>query len=118
MVGDPTQKSPWTGGVDWWAHRNLATFTLAAGADVVSSNWQVHDRNLGTVVSSDWYAKEDPSIYHGPSVAKIQRAGVRVVPYTIDHPRTMQRVIDLGVDGIITDDPALLIAVAKRNGLR
>ena len=29
----------------------------------------------------------------------------------------MQRVIDLGVDGIITDDPDLLVAVARRNGL-
>jgi hypothetical protein len=30
----------------------------------------------------------------------------------------MQRVIDLGVDGIISDDPVTLILVAKRNGLR
>jgi glycerophosphoryl diester phosphodiesterase len=30
----------------------------------------------------------------------------------------VQRVIDLGVDGIISDDPLTLIAVAKQNGLR
>lgn len=30
----------------------------------------------------------------------------------------MQRVIDLGVDSIISDDPDLLVVVAKRNGLR
>jgi glycerophosphoryl diester phosphodiesterase len=29
----------------------------------------------------------------------------------------MQRVIDLGVDGIISDDVDLLLRVAKRNGL-
>ena len=29
----------------------------------------------------------------------------------------MQRVIDLGVDGIISDDLDLLLLVAKRNGL-
>jgi hypothetical protein len=29
----------------------------------------------------------------------------------------MQRVINLGVDGIISDDPDLLLRVAKRNGL-
>ncbi|WP_446219618.1 hypothetical protein [Micromonospora sp. IBHARD004] len=29
-----------------------------------------------------------------------------------------QRVIDLGVDGIITDNPDLLVSVAIRNGLR
>jgi glycerophosphoryl diester phosphodiesterase len=41
-----------------------------------------------------------------------------VVPYTVNDEATMQRVIDLGVDGIISDDPDLLVAVAKRNGLR
>jgi hypothetical protein len=30
----------------------------------------------------------------------------------------MQHVIDLRVDGIISDDPLTLIDVAKRNGLR
>ena len=30
----------------------------------------------------------------------------------------MQRVIDLGVDGLITDDPELLVRVAVRSGLR
>ncbi len=29
----------------------------------------------------------------------------------------MQRVIDLGVDGMISDDPDLLQLVARRNGL-
>jgi len=29
----------------------------------------------------------------------------------------MQRVIDLGVDGIISDDVDLLLRVAKQNGL-
>jgi glycerophosphoryl diester phosphodiesterase len=29
----------------------------------------------------------------------------------------MQRVIDLGVDGIISDDVDLIVRVAKRNGL-
>jgi glycerophosphoryl diester phosphodiesterase len=30
----------------------------------------------------------------------------------------MQRLINLGVDGIITDDPDLLVSVSRRNGLR
>jgi glycerophosphoryl diester phosphodiesterase len=44
--------------------------------------------------------------------------GLTVVPYTINDPVIMQRAIDPGVDGIITDDPDLLITVAIRNGLR
>jgi glycerophosphoryl diester phosphodiesterase len=35
----------------------------------------------------------------------------------VDDEAIMQRVIDLGVDGIISDDPDLLGLVAKRNGL-
>ena len=44
--------------------------------------------------------------------------GVAVVPYTINDEATMQRLIDLGVDGIISDDPDTLVLVAQRNGLR
>ena len=40
------------------------------------------------------------------------------MPYTVDDEAIMQRVIDLGVDGIISDFPDTLIEVAKRNGLR
>jgi glycerophosphoryl diester phosphodiesterase len=118
VVGDPTVKSPWTGGLDWWQFRDLAKLVRAARADVVSSNWQVHDPNQGHVDSTDFYLKEDPAIFHGPPVAGLQRAGLRVVPYTINDEVHMQRVIDLGVDGIISDDPVTLIQVAKRNGLR
>ena len=116
--GDPSVKSPWTGGLDWWSYKDLGRLTRAAGADVVSSNWQVHDPTQGTVASSDFYLKQDPAIYHGPPVPDLQKRGLRVVPYTVNDQPTIQRVIDLGVDGIISDDPDTLILVAKRNGLR
>ena len=59
----------------------------------------------GHVDSADYYLKEDPAMYHGPPVAGLQARGLRVVPYTINDEPTMQRVIELGVDGIISDDP-------------
>jgi glycerophosphoryl diester phosphodiesterase len=118
VMGDPSVISPWTGGLDWWDTRDLGRLVSRAHADVVSSNWQVHDPDQGHVASTDWYAKEDPAIYHGPSVATLQaKHHLRVVPYTVDDERTMQRVVDLGVDGIISDDVDLLVRVAKRNGL-
>jgi glycerophosphoryl diester phosphodiesterase len=118
VYGDPSVKSPWTGGLDWWRTRDLGRLVRAAGAATVSSNWQVHDPNLGTVESGDWYLKEDPTYFHGPEVPELQRRGVKVVPYTVNDEPTMERVIDLGVDGLISDDPDLLVLVAKRNGLR
>jgi glycerophosphoryl diester phosphodiesterase len=118
VIGDPSIESPWTAGLDWWDYRDLGRLVNKAKADVVSSNWQVHDPSQGSVASSDWYAKEDPAIFHGPEVSILQRKDkLRVVPYTINDEATMQRVIDLGVDGIISDDVDLLLRVAKRNGL-
>ena len=59
-----------------------------------------------------------PAYFHGPDVSRLHRRHLAVIPYTINRESTMERVIDLGVDGIITDDPDLLALVAKRNGLR
>ncbi|HEY0453586.1 glycerophosphodiester phosphodiesterase family protein [Actinophytocola sp.] len=118
VYGDPSVKSPWTGGLDWWKVRDLGKLTRLAGASTVSSNWQVHDPNQTTVVNPDWYLRTDPAYYHGPTVPELQRDGVQVVPYTVNDEATMDRVIALGVDGLISDDPALLVTVAKRAGLR
>ena len=58
-------------------------------------------------------------MFHGPTVDLLQRHnGLRVVPYTIDDEATMQRVIDFGVDGIISDDPDLLLLVGEAERAR
>ncbi len=73
----------------------------------------------GSVTDPDWYLRQDPTYFHGPDVRTLQaRYGLKVIPYTVNDATVMQRVIDLGVDGIITDDPDLLVGVAIRNGLR
>src|SRR4029079_18362600 len=104
--------------LDWWKYKDLGRLVRAAKADVVSANWQGHEPTPGEVDNRDSHLKEDPAIYHGPPVPTLQDRGLRVVPYTINDQPTMQRVIDLGVDGIISDDPDTLLLVAKRNGLR
>ena len=118
VVGDPSVISPWTGGLDWWDFRDLGTLARAAKADVVSSNWQVHDPTQDHTDSPDEYLKTDPAIYHGPTVPQLQDRGLRVVPYTVNDEPTIQRVVDLGVDGIISDFPERVQLVAKRNGLK
>ncbi len=119
VYGDRSVRSPWTAGLDWWKHRDLGKLTRAAGASIVSANWQVHDPAQGTVAAPDWYLRQNPAYFHGPDVRALQhRYGLKVIPYTVNDPAVMQRVIDLGVDGIITDDPDLLVGVAVRNGLR
>ena len=41
-------------------------------------------------------------------VAAFHRRGVRVIPWTVNDPEEMRRLIGWGVDGIITDRPDLL----------
>jgi glycerophosphoryl diester phosphodiesterase len=45
-------------------------------------------------------------------------AGVRVVPWTVNEPADMARLIALGVDGMISDHPDRLRAVMADKGLR
>jgi glycerophosphoryl diester phosphodiesterase len=52
------------------------------------------------------------------TVAAAHALGVEVHVWTIDEEAQMERLLDLGVDGIMTDFPALGAAVLRRRGLR
>jgi glycerophosphoryl diester phosphodiesterase len=41
-------------------------------------------------------------------------AGLRVLPWTVNDAAAMCDLMDLGVDGIISDDPGLLVRTAAR----
>ncbi len=51
-------------------------------------------------------------------VAEAHAAGLQVVPWTANTAADWDKLIDAGVDAIITDDPAQLIAYLKQRGLR
>ena len=48
------------------------------------------------------------------NVAEAHKAGLQVVPWTANTPEEWKRLIDCGVDAIITDDPAELIAFLEK----
>lgn len=50
-------------------------------------------------------------------VEAAHRLGIAVYVWTIDDPAEMSRLLDIGVDGIMTDEPVLLLDVMARRGL-
>jgi glycerophosphoryl diester phosphodiesterase len=51
-------------------------------------------------------------------VAEATRHDMPVIAYTVNDERTMRALIEIGVRGIETDDPPLLIRVARALGVR
>ena len=65
----------------------------AAEADIVSPHFKLIDSN---------------------SVETMQEAGLAVIPWTANSKRQWERLIKMGVDGIITDDPEPLLKLLGR----
>ncbi len=61
---------------------------------------------------ADWGAtiwSPRSSTLDGELLARAQAAGLLVIPWTVNDPGEMQTLIELGVDGLITDRPDLLL---------
>jgi glycerophosphoryl diester phosphodiesterase len=112
QVGQPGA-SPWLGGID--ADDFGGDFVAAAASiDGVTALSPVQGFPQNGTIS-------DPAFVPYPDRKMIDdahRRGLKVIPWTIDDPATMDYFIDLGVDGIITDYPDRLRAVMAENGLR
>jgi glycerophosphoryl diester phosphodiesterase len=48
-------------------------------------------------------------------VARVHRYGMTTWPYTVNNAGRMRQLLDLGVDGIITNHPDVLVEVAREN---
>jgi glycerophosphoryl diester phosphodiesterase len=91
------KRSPWTAGFDPQDHGGSVPRTVKAAG--------------GTIWSPD-YQDVDAA-----SIAEAHQLGLPVVVWTVNDPKDMARLIDLGVDGIISDRPDLLRAEAAKKGI-
>jgi glycerophosphoryl diester phosphodiesterase len=109
QVGQPGA-SPWLGGLDADDFGgDLVAAAASFGAEAISP---VHgfpqDGKLGDADYAPYVTRQ--------MVADAHAAGMDVVPWTVDDPRTMRSLLDLGVDGLITDYPNRLRRVAAQAG--
>jgi glycerophosphoryl diester phosphodiesterase len=94
-AGKP-EGSKWTAGIQYRDHGSIPKMIKAAGGRV-------------------W------SVFHGDidadKVNEAQALGLKVLVWTVNDPALMNRMIGLGIDGLITDRPDLAIDVLKRRGI-
>jgi glycerophosphoryl diester phosphodiesterase len=58
------------------------------------------------------------SLVSGPFMEEARRLELQVHTWTVNEPEAMERLVDLGVDGIFTDFPDRLLRVLRTRGLR
>lgn len=89
--------SPWTAGLD---------------VDIYDGSVPRLIQAAGGVVWSPYYRDLRPA-----ELLEARRLGLRVVVWTVNEPSDMASLIDLGVDGIITDYPDRLRSVMEDKGM-
>ena len=91
-----TQPSPWTAGFRYSDHGSVPRMVRAAGGRI----WSVHFADLTPALLKE--AKD---------------LGLTVLAWTVNDTPQMVRLMDMGVDGIVTDRPDLLREEMARRGM-
>ncbi|SDX28188.1 glycerophosphoryl diester phosphodiesterase [Amycolatopsis xylanica] len=111
QVGQPG-KSPWLGGLDIDDFGGSPVRAVKSfGASALSP---VHGNPQGGHAGDPDYRPFTTKAL----VDEAHRAGIKVIPWTIDDVATSNKLIDDGVDGIITDYPDQLRDIAAARGFR
>jgi glycerophosphoryl diester phosphodiesterase len=79
--------SPWTAGIQFRDHGSVPRMVKAAGGAAWSPNYVDLTRE---------------------TLREAQALGVKVIPWTVNEPADMRRLIEWGVNGLISDRPDLL----------
>lgn len=106
LLAPDTVKAEWLNGLDPEAHGGTSLGLLRAArayVDLYSPYWRL-------------ISPRSPS-YLESSVAEIQAAGFPVIPWTVNSKRRMGKILDLDIDGLITDYPDVLIGLLEERGI-
>ncbi len=89
--------SPWTAGFQYREHGSIPKMIKAAGG----SFWSVYFGDIDAA-----------------QVKQAQALGLKVLVWTVNDAATMERLIELGIDGLITDRPDIARGVLDSRGIR
>jgi glycerophosphoryl diester phosphodiesterase len=93
----PDKASVWSAGFDPAAHGHSIPRTI---------------KDAGGAIWSPYFGDVTPAL-----IAESHALGLKVVVWTVNKPADMARLIEIGVDGIISDHPDLLRKVAGEKGI-
>jgi glycerophosphoryl diester phosphodiesterase len=96
ILADSRGGSPWTAGQQFRDHGSVAKMVHAAGGRI----W------------SPYYGETDAA-----QLAEAHALGLKVVVWTVNEPEHIRRMLDLKVDGIISDRPDLVRAEMAARGM-
>jgi glycerophosphoryl diester phosphodiesterase len=88
--------STWTNGIQFKDHGSVPKMIRAAGGRIWSSFWRDLDAD---------------------KVRQAQSLGIQVLAWTVNAPADIERMLDLGVDGIVSDRPDLVREAMARRGM-
>ncbi|ALK88905.1 Glycerophosphoryl diester phosphodiesterase precursor [Limnohabitans sp. 63ED37-2] len=91
------QPSAWTAGFQHAQHGSVPHMIKAAGGSHWSSFWRELDAQ---------------------KVREAQSLGIKVLAWTVNDRQSMGQMLDLGVDGLVTDRPDIAADLLKERGIR
>jgi glycerophosphoryl diester phosphodiesterase len=94
--GDARAASPWTAGFPYKDHGSVPRMVTAAAG----RTWSPYFRDLSE-----------------GTLQEARRLGLKVIVWTVNEPALIRRMLDLGVDGIISDRPDLVRQVLADRGM-
>jgi glycerophosphoryl diester phosphodiesterase len=89
--------SEWTSGFQYAKYGSVPKMIKAAGGTHWSSFWRELDAQ---------------------KVREAQELGLKVIAWTVNDRQTMGQMLDLGVDGLVTDRPDIAATLLKERGIR